>query len=96
MERKGRLWNTNTDTCSCRTDRQSEHYPGFDIHYDPTDKARPEEERREEADEDGTKENSQPVSDVRKGKKTVSLPLVAKRKDAGMEEERQLRGNGGF
>jgi len=54
-------------------DRQSEHYPGFDIYYEPGTKAREEnriEDEDEDEDEEGTKENSQPA---RKSKKAVRL-----------------------
>jgi hypothetical protein len=74
------LWKSPRDIASTDyyhyADHQSEHYPGFDIYYDPTRKQSPtpvpgmcDEEEEEEMDE--TKENSQPP---RKSKKTVSLP----------------------
>jgi len=55
-------------------DRQSEHYPGFDIYFDPVLRqaptTAPEKEEEQEAT-DELKENSHPP---RKSKKTVSLP----------------------
>jgi hypothetical protein len=55
-------------------DRHSEHYPGFDMYYDPDPKEAPRlDEEEEKRDEIESKENSHPP---RKSKKTVSLPMV--------------------
>jgi hypothetical protein len=69
-ERNASLWQSprKTTTDYYYSDRHSEHYPGFDIYYDPICKETLASAPRRSEEEEETKENTQPS---RKNKKTV-------------------------